>query len=62
MATVYYGLNKGQHTQDVAVQTSTNSTSIELRVDEAAIGAREDALVLLDYLKNALINNAYPFA
>jgi hypothetical protein len=62
MAKVYYGVNLGQHTQDVAIGTVTNGTNIEVAIDETVIADKGDALLQLEYLKDAIINNVYPFA
>lgn len=62
MATVYYGLDLGKTTQDVAIGTATNGTDIEVVIDETAIDSKAAALRQLDYIKDAIINNDYPFA
>lgn len=62
MSQVYYGVNVGQHTQDVEVATSTNSTDVELRVNTANALTREQADLALQAIANALLQNVYPFA
>jgi len=60
MASNYYGLNKGQNQTQVVVGTSTGSTDVELRVDMAKISSREDALVVLENIRNAFIQATFP--
>ena len=62
MATVYYGVNLGQHTQDVVVATSTNSTDVELAINTANVKTREQADELVRYITGAVKQQVFPYA
>ena len=59
MASNYYGLNKGQHQQDVATGTSTQSTDVELRVDTSKITSKEDAILAVTQILNAFVQSNF---
>lgn len=62
MAQVYYGINLGKNQDAAVVNTSTNSTDLELRVDTSKIVNREDALQLVENLWNFLLGQNFPYA
>lgn len=62
MASVYYGVNLGQHDADVAIGTSTNSTDVELRVDTSKITTREQVNELVATLHAQVLKQAFPYA
>lgn len=62
MATVYYGVNRGGHDEDVVVDTSTTSKSVELVVNEGVVLSRVELLEALQAIENAIIKQNYPFA
>lgn len=62
MAQNYFGVNVGEHKQDVAVGTSTNSTDVEVRVDLAKATTREQALLAVDAIVSAMFEKGYPAA
>jgi len=62
MATVYYGVNRGGHDEDVAIATSTTSKNVELVVNEGVVLSRVELLEALQAIENAIIKQNYPFA
>lgn len=62
MAQVYYGINLGKNQDSAVVNTSTNSTDLELRVDTSKIVNREDALQLVENLWNFVLGQNFPYA
>lgn len=57
MANYYYGINKGQVLKDVAVNTSTNSTDIELFVNGTNVTDRESVVIALQFLLDKVIQS-----
>lgn len=62
MATVYYGVNRGGHDEDVVVNTSTTSKNVELVINEGVVLSRVEVLEALQAIENAIIKQNYPFA
>lgn len=62
MATVYYGVNRGGHDEDVVVQTSSPSKNVELVVNEGVVLSRVELLECLQAIENAIVSKNYPFA
>jgi hypothetical protein len=60
MADYFIGIEVGAGADTVVVDTSTNSTKIELRADTAAVTNREALLVALENLKVAITKNTFP--
>lgn len=56
MANAYVGLNRGQNINDIVENTSTNSTDVELRIDQSKSLTKEEVLRALDNIKAALQN------
>lgn len=62
MAQVYYGINLGKNQDSAVVNTSTNSTDLELRIDTSKIVNREDAYQLIENLWNFVLGQNFPYA
>lgn len=56
MASEYYGLNRGQHSEDVTQGSSTGSTDIEVRIDLTKGLGESDVMILLDEIKNYILS------
>lgn len=58
MASLYIGLNRGVQTglavDEVQVGTSTNSTDVELRMDETKSLTRKDVTLIMKVFRNWL--------
>lgn len=62
MATRFYGLNRGQQLKDVVVGTSTNSTNIEITVNDAVNLTQQNIDTLIETLQQFIYNQrATPF-
>lgn len=59
MAQAYYGVNLGQGTYDVQVGSSTASTDIEVRVNEANVANRADLVKALEQIQDAIMRNPW---
>jgi len=62
MATVYYGVDRGGHDEDVAINTSTTGKNVELVVNEGVVLSRQDLFDALQAIRNQIIKQNYPFA
>jgi hypothetical protein len=62
MATVYYGVNRGGHDEDVVIQTSTTSKNVELVVNEGTVLSRQELFEAIQAIANNIIKQPYPFA
>lgn len=62
MATVYYGVDRGGHDEDVVINTSTTSKNVELVVNEGVVLSRQDLFDALQAIRNQIIKQNYPFA
>lgn len=62
MAKVYYGLNKGQPIESVAIGTASNGTDVEVSVDTTKATGREDLLLALANIEAQILKQNYPFA
>lgn len=54
MASIYIGLNRGAYgiqVDEVSVGTSTNSTDVELRMDETKNLTRKDLRIILEVFR-----------
>lgn len=56
----YLGVNFGQNEYQAVVNTVTNSTDIEIRVNTTNAPARADFCALLDSICNWIIRNTFP--
>lgn len=59
-ANLFIGANRGQNLNQVVVNTSTNSTDIELAIDKSKLANREDALLLAEQIVAKLTQLTYP--
>ena len=62
MATVYYGVDRGGHDEDVVIQTSTTGKNVELKVNEGVVLSRQELFDAVQALANNIIKQPYPFA
>lgn len=62
MASVYYGLNRGQPIESVKIGTATNSTDVEVRVDTTKVTSRADLLLALYNIEAQILKQDYPAA
>jgi len=62
MATVYYGVNRGGHDENVVIATSTTSKNVELVVNEGVVLSRQELFEALQAIKNQITKQNYPFA
>lgn len=62
MATVYYGVNRGGHDEDVVIQTSTTSKNVELVVNEGVVLSRQELFEAVQAIANNIIKQPFPFA
>lgn len=62
MAQVYYGLNLGQNLDSAVVNTSTNSTDVEVRVNTSNVAYRNDLIIALRNLLEFIDVQNYPYA
>lgn len=62
MATVYYGVDRGGHEDDVVIQTSTTGKNVELVVNEGVVLSRQELADALQAIRNQIIKQNYPFA
>ena len=54
MGNRFYGLDKGDQAEDVAIDTSTQSKDIELNIDDAVSLTKLDVLQGLEKIKQAV--------
>lgn len=59
MADYYYGINKGLNEYTATVGTSTQSTTIEVRVNDT-VTTRQEVINALRSLENFLTRQNYP--
>lgn len=57
MADKYIGVNFGQKAENVVVDTSTNSTAVELRVLQGTALTQADLIVAVDQIKAFVSKN-----
>jgi hypothetical protein len=57
MANYYYGINKGQQLSQAVVNTSTNSTDVELFVNGTNITSKEDIVIALQHLTDKVVQS-----
>lgn len=57
MANTFYGINVGEQEHDIAKDTSTNSTDIELNVDDSNAPTKQDVLLALEYFKRYILKD-----
>lgn len=62
MATVYYGVDRGGHDEDVVINTSTTGKNVELVVNEGVVLSRQELADALQAIRNQIIKQNYPFA
>ena len=62
MATVYYGVDRGGHEEDVVIQTSTTGKNVELVVNEGVVLSRQELADALQAIRNQIIKQNFPFA
>ena len=62
MATVYYGVDRGGHEEDVVIQTSTTSKNVELVVNEGVVLSRQELADALQAIRNQIIKQNDPVA
>jgi hypothetical protein len=62
MATVYYGVDRGGHEEDVVINTSTTGKNVELVVNEGVVLSRQELADALQAIRNQIIKQNYPFA
>lgn len=60
MASRYWGINRGQTEFSVVEGAATNSTDAELVLDLTKHFTKEDLLLALDYIRNAIIKDIWP--
>lgn len=60
MATVYYGINRGQNEFDVVESGSTNSTDIELAYDTTKSLTKSEILLALEKIANRIVKDNFP--
>lgn len=65
MAERFYGLDKGENgTGDVTEGAASTATlDVEVRIDLAAFsgaGSRSEVLILIDIIKNAILQDTWP--
>lgn len=56
----YYGINKGQNEYTAVVGTSTNSTDVEIVVNQTNVTDRQALKVALENLMNFILRQNYP--
>lgn len=62
MANRFVGVNKGQHEVDVVDASSTQTKDLEININLSQSLSREDALVLIEYIRNYILKKQWPLA
>lgn len=60
MASRFYALDIGEHADEVAEGSSTQSKTVEVAVDLADGATREQVLVTLDEIKQYILEDSWP--
>jgi hypothetical protein len=60
MASVFWGVNRGQGTYDVVVDSSTQSTDFELEVDLANSPTRDEAIKAVTQILDKVLRGPWP--
>jgi hypothetical protein len=60
MALHYFGINRGNKPTTVTSGNSTTSKDIEVTVELTSGADKEDVLVALESIKNAILQNKWP--
>lgn len=60
MANNFYGINLGQNEYQAVVNTVTNSTDVEINVNNTNVTSKEDLLLSIEKLRNFIIRNTWP--
>ena len=61
MATTYYSLNDGQHTDDVVLASAAPVADVVVSVNTANVPSKASLLIKLEYIRDAIIKGVYPF-
>jgi len=61
MANLYLGINRGQSQKDVVTGSSTNSTDIELRIDDSKSLKKSEVIQKVKDLLNVLLTKTTQF-
>lgn len=61
MASVYFGLNRGQTEFQIATSASTNSTDVEVRIDQTKNLTRQEIIQEIEMIKHAILKDKTNF-
>lgn len=62
MATVYYGINRGAHTETATADTSTTGKSVEIVVNSSVVLTKQELFEAIESLEAFILQQNYPFA
>lgn len=60
MTNYYYGINKGKNLDTAVVNTSTNSTDVEVNVNGANVTDKQTVLLALNNLIDYIVQLGFP--
>lgn len=60
MADRFYGVNRGEHAEDLSEGAATSGKDVEVRFDLSAGMEKSEVLIALEEIKNYIIKGNYP--